>query len=557
MARRGGFLSATIKLAKAIEADKRRVQSAAIRQHNVQIRNQEKLQKEYERVQREQEKIQKQIEKEYLIYEKEKAIAFALNKTNESEIIRASLKSIIINSEQKTIHFNWRKLKNFETFSELKPKEPIFLKYPIEINDDDFKANINFIDKIFKKRIEQKIAEAETKKNLARIDYKNELKRVDRTNEQLKDEYKKLIDLWQKQKKEFEQKQEAHNAEIDLYKKSFYENKQEAVELYFDEIIHSINLPEDLLIDWILSYESESKILLIDYDLPDKEIVPELKTMKYVSSRKEYTETYLKDKEIDQLYEDLLFQLSLRITNDLYFSDINDQIKSIVFNGFSTGINKSTGIEETKCIMSLQTTKNEFMQINLRNVDARTCFLKFKGLCGSKLSELIPIAPILQLDKEDKRFIEGKSVAGMINGTNLASMHWEDFEYLIRELFEKEFATNGAEIKITQASRDGGVDAIMFDPDPIRGGKYVIQAKRYTNVVGVSAVRDLYGTLMNEGAVKGILVTTANFGADSYEFSKDKPITLISGSNLLHMLQKHGYEARIDIVEAKKIFMDK
>jgi len=29
----------------------------------------------------------------------------------------------------------------------------------------------------------------------------------------------------------------------------------------------------------------------------------------------------------------------------------------------------------------------------------------------------------------------------------------------------------------------------------------VIQAKRYANTVGVSAVRDLYGTLMNDGSV--------------------------------------------------------
>jgi len=48
--------------------------------------------------------------------------------------------------------------------------------------------------------------------------------------------------------------------------------------------------------------------------------------------------------------------------------------------------------------------------------------------------------------------------------------------------------------KVTQASRDGGVDAVAFDPDPIRGGKIVIQAKRYAYTVGVSARRDLYGT---------------------------------------------------------------
>jgi restriction system protein len=60
-------------------------------------------------------------------------------------------------------------------------------------------------------------------------------------------------------------------------------------------------------------------------------------------------------------------------------------------------------------------------------------------------------------------------------------------------------------VKITRASRDHGVDAVAFDPNPIRGGKIVIQAKRYTNTVSVSSVRDLYGTIMNEGANKGIL----------------------------------------------------
>ena len=136
-------------------------------------------------------------------------------------------------------------------------------------------------------------------------------------------------------------------------------------------------------------------------------------------------------------------------------------------------------------------------------------------------------------------------------------MDWQDFENLIREIFQKEFSVSGGEVKITQASRDGGVDAVAFDPDPIRGGKIVIQAKRYTNVVGVSAVRDLYGTTMNEGATKGILVTTSDFGPDAYEFIKGKPLTLISGSNLLHLLEKHGHKARIDLREAKKILSDR
>ena len=57
-----------------------------------------------------------------------------------------------------------------------------------------------------------------------------------------------------------------------------------------------------------------------------------------------------------------------------------------------------------------------------------------------------------------------------------------------------------------------------------RGGKIVIQAKRYTNTVGVDSVRDLYGTVLNEGAIKGILITTSQYGPDAYEFARDKPL---------------------------------
>jgi restriction system protein len=61
-------------------------------------------------------------------------------------------------------------------------------------------------------------------------------------------------------------------------------------------------------------------------------------------------------------------------------------------------------------------------------------------------------------------------------------------------------------------------------------------------------------TVMNEGATKGILVTTSNYGNDSYKFAKGKPLTLLNGSNLLSLLEKHGHKARINIAEAKKIF---
>ena len=97
---------------------------------------------------------------------------------------------------------------------------------------------------------------------------------------------------------------------------------------------------------------------------------------------------------------------------------------------------------------------------------------------------------------------------------------------------------------------EGGVDCVAFDPRPIFGGKVVVQAKRYKNTVGVSAARDLFGTMQNEGASKGILVTTSGYGKADFDFANNKPIELISESNLLYLLEEHaGIYARIVMPE--------
>ncbi len=323
-------------------------------------------------------------------------------------------------------------------------------------------------------------------------------------------------------------------------------------------VLNNSEYPDSFPKNFELEYNPDNKILVIEYELPAIECFPKVKEVKYVASRKKLKESYISESQINKMFDDAMYKITLRTIHELFEADVVNAIEAISFNGWVKASNKATGKEENNCILSIQAKKNEFLGIDLSNVDSRSCFKKLKGVASSKLSSLTPVQPILQISRVDKRFVESYDVANQIdNTTNLAAMDWEDFEHLIRELFEKEFQTGGGEVKVTQASRDGGVDAIAFDPDPIRGGKIVIQAKRYTNTVGVSAVRDLYGTVLNEGATKGILVTTADYGPDAYEFAKGKPLTLLNGSNLLHLLQKHGHHAKIDLREAKKILAEK
>ena len=444
---------------------------------------------------------------------------------------------------------------------------------PIKPSKENYSAKLSFVDKIFvqSKRKKEKIALEEYEN--AYMDYKkalsdwdkevdkiresNELKRKEHELERNKallvfqNSDKAKLEEWEKWKKNCINVSEKANNEKGDFKSNYLAKDIKAVEDYCCAVIEKSQYDYPVIRDFTLEYKTNS-ILVIDYRLPDICEMPKYKECKYVSNEARPKEIGMAEK--NRMYDKLLYDISLRCLHELFDSDFADAINTICFNGWVHTIDKATGNKVNNCVLSIQVSKNEFMKLDLSNVDSKICFKSLKGVSASKLSQLTPIRPIISINKEDKRFIESKNVSeGIDDTTNLAAMDWEDFEFLVREIFEKEFSQNGGEVKITQASRDGGVDAIAFDQDPIRGGKIVIQAKRYTNTVGVSAVRDLWGTVMNEGAMKGLLVTTSDFGTDSYEFAKDKPISLINGSNLLYLLGKHGIHAKIDINEAKNI----
>jgi restriction system protein len=339
-----------------------------------------------------------------------------------------------------------------------------------------------------------------------------------------------------------------YNASIDGRRQDFEQGNPEAVKWVLTRILDALALPEDYGKDFDVAFEASSGIGVVNLQLPTLDEAPRITSYKFVKARKAIDPVEMKPKEFEALYDSLLHQMTLLVIHRIFREANSPALQSVVFNGWVTGVDRKTGNDFTSCMVSVQAPRATFQAFQLERVDPKECVRSLKGLIAGPLAQLAPVKPILDLNREDARFIASREILENLDETdNLAAMDWEDFEHLVRELFAKVFGDEGSEVRVTQASRDRGVDAIAFDPDPIRGGKFVIQAKRYNNVVPVSAVRDLYGTMINEGAAKGLLVTTSHYGNDAREFAKDKPITLIDGANLVHMFQQYGYDVHIEI----------
>lgn len=338
------------------------------------------------------------------------------------------------------------------------------------------------------------------------------------------------------------------NASIRSFQEALEAGRREAIEEYVGMVFERSSYPKRLAPAIDVHFDEASGNLVADASVPGPADVPDVAGYKTADRNRSIVPIPLKARERDDLYDSSVKQLALRILHEIFEAVYTPHVTHAVVNVWTTIVDKRTGHDQTSCILSVSAPREQLESLNLARIDPTEGMKQLKGLIGGLLAEVAPVQPIMTFNRDDPRFIESREALAELNAiTNLAEIPWEEFEHLVCELFAKMFSEQKAEVKVTRSTRDGGVDAVVFDPDPIRGGKFVIQAKRYTKPVPISAVRDLYGTMLNESAGKGPLVTTAHFGAQTRGFAKDKPISLIDGSNLIYLLEQDVHRVQIDI----------
>ena len=334
-----------------------------------------------------------------------------------------------------------------------------------------------------------------------------------------------------------------HNADIDALEIGLVAYEHSAVVGCYSALIgKSLNSDIDATGSEV-GYSPESRHLVVDLELPEISVVPEEANFKYVKSADRIDVQMRPVNKRRALYASLINQSVLKCIDAIFRGGAGAAVDCLTLNGMLDTINPADGQPVRLCLLSVRVTFEGFKSLNLRQVHPDQCLRALKASVSRSPAELLPVRPLVEIDMVDPRFIETRDVLSELDRRpNLMELTPGEFESVITNLF----AAMGLETRQTQASRDGGVDCVAFDLRPIFGGKVVIQAKRYKNTVDVSAVRDLYGTLQNEGANRGILVTTSGYGKASHDFAKGKPLELIDGSGLLYLLAEHAkIEAKI------------
>ncbi|MFI5619883.1 restriction endonuclease [Streptomyces sp. NPDC051567] len=341
----------------------------------------------------------------------------------------------------------------------------------------------------------------------------------------------------------------AHNDGLTELARSLRTGDPEAAVEYFSAALYaSTAWPRELPRQLTAAYDPGARQLVLDWELPRYEVVPAVKSVRYLPGTDEDKETARPAGQRRALYRDLLAQCVLLVVRELYAADEFGALESVVVNGFVDDHDPVTGHRAHLVLASVLVARPVFMELRLAQVSAVDCLVDgLRGQLSARPDQLTPVRAGRRPGEVGGGVVThgGGAAAGRGDGgqdePDLFVMDPIAFENLVAELFR----AMGMEAVTTRRSGDGGVDVEALDPAPIRGGRIVVQVKRYRNTVPPTAVRDLYGTVQDAGANKGVLVTTSSFGPGSYTFANGKPLELVPGAELVELLHQYGLRGRL------------
>ncbi|HSL44976.1 MAG TPA: restriction endonuclease [Anaerolineales bacterium] len=131
--------------------------------------------------------------------------------------------------------------------------------------------------------------------------------------------------------------------------------------------------------------------------------------------------------------------------------------------------------------------------------------------------------------KHERERIWRLAMAGWQNGSRSAenrqrqsAIHLSDLE--LEKLAEQVYKKLGYRVQHVGQTGDHGIDVLLTNPN---NQKEIVQCKQWSKPVGEAALRDLYGAMMHDRAIRGWIWAPRGFSGPARAWAKGKPIVLV------------------------------
>jgi len=347
-------------------------------------------------------------------------VVIANRLTAEATARSSALNSLLASSLASGPFFHWEMLKDHTPFS----SSPIIPARPVPIPPrpakSRFTARPALADKLLPSRRSRKLTSAVKQFDVAISAWRAACLEVTEFNRSAAAEAHCMRERRAIQKKHHDSTQLAQHASITALHTDFRQHEQHAVEYFFSEVLSRSPYPLGFPRETNLHYAAASNELLVEYELPSITAWPTVKEVLYNPVRCTLHNVPVPELWTAVSYEDALFQIPLRVVNELFAHDDANALDRI--NGWVRAIDRATGNLSHQCIMSIQITRAEFSTINLARVDPAACFRRLNGTVCRDVADPEAIDPHLFRENETEPFVHTNDFFRSGPSSNLISI---------------------------------------------------------------------------------------------------------------------------------------
>lgn len=109
--------------------------------------------------------------------------------------------------------------------------------------------------------------------------------------------------------------------------------------------------------------------------------------------------------------------------------------------------------------------------------------------------------------------------------------HLSDLE--LEKLAEQVYKKLGYRVQHVGQTGDHGIDVLLVNPS---NQKEIVQCKQWSKPVGEAALRDLYGAMMHDSAIRGWIWAPRGFSGPARAWARGKPIVLVDDAEINRLI---------------------
>ena len=145
-----------------------------------------------------------------------------------------------------------------------------------------------------------------------------------------------------------------------------------------------------------VAYSPESRRLVVEYELPTVDVVPNAESYRYVESREVVVETARPPSQVKALYTSAIAQLTLLSVAAIFEIDTERHIDVVAFNGVVETLDPHSGQPIRPCLITVRVTRDTFAEINLEDADEPACLMRLSATMSQNPAEFVPVRPSLE-----------------------------------------------------------------------------------------------------------------------------------------------------------------